>query len=56
MVAKMQFLLLGLGLVLWPALVSSQSLVLVGGALADENAAIWNKVVELAVRTQNYLN
>jgi hypothetical protein len=49
---KMQFLLLGLSLILWPALVSSQSLVLVGGALADDNAAIWNKVVELAVSNQ----
>ena len=37
-------------LMLWPALVSSQSLVLVGGALADGNAPIWDKVVELAVR------
>ena len=36
-------------LMLWPALVSSQSLVLVGGALADGNAPVWNKVVELAV-------
>lgn len=30
--------------------VSSQSLVLVGGGLSDGNAAIWDKVVELAVR------
>jgi len=45
---KMQYLTLVLSFMLWPALVSSQSLVLVGGALADENTPIWNKVVELA--------
>lgn len=29
---------------------ASQSLVVVGGGLSDGNAAIWSKVVELAVR------
>ena len=31
-------------------LAASQSLVLVGGGLTDENAEVWNKVVSLAVR------
>lgn len=36
---------------LMPALVTSQSLVLIGGGLSDGNAIVWEKVVELAVRT-----
>lgn len=32
-------------------LAASQSLVLVGGGLTDGNADVWNKVIELAVRT-----
>ena len=53
----MKHLLLALmSLALWPSLVYSQSLVLVGGALADGNAPVWDSVVELAVRNQNYLN
>lgn len=32
-------------------LVAPQSLVLVGGGLTDGNAVIWNKVIELAVKT-----
>lgn len=34
---------------LLPALVASQSLVLIGGGLSDGNAAVWDKMVELAV-------
>lgn len=39
---------------LLPALVAPQSLVVVGGALADGNAPIWDKVVELAVNITNH--
>ncbi len=53
----MKHLLLALmSLALWPALVYSQSLVLVGGALADGNAPVWDSVVELAVPTIKDLN
>lgn len=34
----------------------SQSLVLVGGGLTDGNAAVWDKVVEQAVRTSYFKN
>lgn len=47
---KMSLLFL---ILLLPALASSQSLVLVGGGLTDENAPVWDKVVELAVSTQS---
>ena len=45
-------------LFLLPVLVNSQSLVLIGGGLSDENAAVWNKVVELAVilKENSYYN
>lgn len=32
-----------------PALVASQSLVLIGGGLSDGNAEVWDRMVELAV-------
>lgn len=38
---------------LMPALIASQSLVLIGGGLSDNNAIVWEKVVELAVRISN---
>jgi len=38
-----------LAALLLPALAASQSLVLIGGGLTDENAPVWNRVVELAV-------
>lgn len=43
-------------LVIWPTLANCQSLVLVGGGLTDENAPVWNKVVELAVSYFQFKN
>lgn len=56
LIGSNMFLLAILGSFL-PALVASQSLVLVGGGLTDGNAPVWNRIVELAVepRRQFYI-